>query len=52
MADYVKSFGDVNRHDQRAEWVTGLVESLGYIMFKREESGNGGVVGTEAMLVE
>ena len=47
--DHVKGFGEINRHGQRAGGGAGLVEILGY-MCKKEEDGNGGVVGTEAML--
>ena len=46
----VKSFGEVNRHCQSAEWRGGLVEILGYIIYKREEDGNGRVVGAKPML--
>ena len=49
MVDQVNSFGEVNRHGQRAESGIGLVGTLGYIMCKRGEGGNGGMVGTEAM---
>ena len=48
--DHAKSFEEVKHHGQRAEWGTALVKTLGYIMCKREEAGNGGVVETEAML--
>ena len=34
----VKSFGEVNHHGQHTEWGKGLVETLGYIMFKRAET--------------
>ena len=50
VVGHVKSFGEVNRHGQRAEWGTVLVETMGYIMRKREESGNGGVLETEVMM--
>ena len=46
----VKCVGEVNRHSQRAEWGQGVVEIIVYFMCERETGGNGGVVGTEAML--
>ena len=48
MIDHVKSFGEVNRRCQRAEWGTGSVGTLCYIIC--EKGGNGGVFGTEAMM--
>ena len=38
MVDHVKSFREVNRHGQRAEWGIKLVETLGYIMGERAKT--------------
>ena len=50
MVGHVKNFGEVNRHGQRAVWRTWIIEAPSYSMSEGEEGGNGGMVGTEAML--
>ena len=51
MVHHAKSLGKINCHDQCVDSGIGLIEALGYIMCKNLESGYGGVVGTDAMLV-
>ena len=50
MVDHVEGHGEVNRHGQSTVWGAGLVGTPGYSMREGEKGGNGGVVGTEAML--
>ena len=47
--DHAKSFVKINCRGQCAEWVAGLIKALSYFIYKRQDGGYGGVVGTESM---